>query len=181
MAIYTVRRLAADILGVGENKIRMKPDELQRVEEALTRVDVQNLINDGTVYTAKFIGKRKQDKKKRRGEAGRRGVVNATKGEWMKRVRSQRRYLVELVAQGAVKKTDKRTVYMKIKSGIFKNKRTMLLYLKDNSLVGEVKETVPKFVAKQTAKSAVKQVATATVQKKEPSKAVKAKSVEQKK
>ena len=140
MAIYTVRRLAADILNVGENKIKIRPDDVQRVTEALTRVDVQNLIKDGVIFKAKFIGKRKQEKRKRRREASRRGAVRPTKEDWMSRVRSQRLFLRELLADALIDKKIKRTVYMKIKSGIFKSKRAMLAYLKDNSLLkGEPK------------------------------------------
>ncbi len=174
MALYTVRRLAADIMNVGENKIRIKPDDIQRAEDALTRTDVKALIKDGVIYKARFIGKRKQEKKKRRREAGRRGVVTATKDDWMVRVRSQRKYLRELFADGSVKKSDRRNIYMKIKSGIFKNKRTMLLYLKENSLVGEIKEKKP-------VQKVVKIAATNAAKKEKPKKAATVKIVEQKK
>lgn len=161
MAIYTVRRLAADLMRVGENKIRIRPEDVQRASEALTRGDVANLIKDGAIYKSKMIGKRKKEKRSRRGQASRRGRSTATKNEWMSRIRSQRKYLRELFAQNLIDKSNKRSIYMRIKSGMLKNKRAMLAYLKENSMLkgepaqkakrkteGKIKQTKKPDVAK---------------------------------
>ncbi|HDD33891.1 MAG TPA: 50S ribosomal protein L19e, partial [Thermofilaceae archaeon] len=39
-----VRRLAAEILGVGESRVWIDPEKLERVETAVTREDVRRLI-----------------------------------------------------------------------------------------------------------------------------------------
>jgi len=49
MSIVTVRRLAADILGVGENKVWISPEKISEVSSALTRDDVRALIKQGTI------------------------------------------------------------------------------------------------------------------------------------
>ena len=41
MTLRTVRRLAADILGVGENRIWIDPENLDRIAEAMTREEVR--------------------------------------------------------------------------------------------------------------------------------------------
>ncbi len=135
MTIATVRRLAADIMNVGENKVRIRPDDLKEAEGALTRADVKSLIEKGIVSKAKKPGRDSTGRRGRRGHGRRRGTPVDPKEVWMGKVRSQRKMLRMLVSGGAVKKDQKRSLYYKIKSGIFRNKRAMLLYLKDNKLV----------------------------------------------
>jgi large subunit ribosomal protein L19e len=135
MAIATVRRLAADILGVGESRIRISPDNIKEVEGALTRADVKGLIGKGFITRKELNGRASTVKRERRSSGHRRGLVIDSKSAWMEKVRAQRRFLRLLVADGAVRQGSKRSLYGKIKSGIFRNKRAMLLYLKDNGLV----------------------------------------------
>ncbi len=135
MTIATVRRLAADIMNVGQNKVRIRPDDLKEAEGALTRADVKSLIEKGIVSKAKKPGRDSTGRTGRRGHGRRRGTPVDSKDVWMDKVRSQRKMLRMLISSGAVKKEAKRALYYKVKSGIFRNKRAMLLYLKDNKLV----------------------------------------------
>lgn len=140
MSVATVRRLASDIMNVGSNKIRIKPTDIKRAEEALTRSDVTALIKDGIVYKLLARGRRKKEKRRRRGVGHRRGksTINQKK-EWMQRIRSQRKYLRELVTSSQVDKKSKRSLYGKIKSGIFKNKKSIYIYIKENKMLNEKK------------------------------------------
>lgn len=149
MAIATIRRLAADILHVGENKIRIAPDNVKEAEGALTRADVRGLIDKGLIIRLKPQGRASTRKKERRSVGKRRGIMIPEKEAWMMKVRAQRRLLRTLTADGALKKGTRRSVYGKVKSGIFRNKRAMLIYLKDNGLVAKDYEpTKPTFVKK---------------------------------
>lgn len=144
MSLTTVKRLASDIMKVGVNKVRIDPDGMARANEALTRNDVRALILDGVVYRAPIEGRRSnKDKRRGRGHGSRKGSSNARtprKQMWMLHVRSQRKYLADMVASGELPKEHKRAVYMKIKSGIFKSRKAMHLYLKENSLLKEGKK-----------------------------------------
>jgi large subunit ribosomal protein L19e len=135
MTIATVRRLAADLLDVGQNKIRIRPDGLKEAEGALTRTDVQGLIDKGIVTKAKPGGRASTAKTGRKGHGSRRGPPLDPKSVWIAKVRSQRKFLRTLVGAGTLAREHKRALYNKVKSGIFRNKRAMLLYLKDNNLV----------------------------------------------
>jgi len=149
MTIATVRRLAADIFNVGENKVRISPDSLKEAEGALTRVDVKGLIAKGIIIKLKPQGRASTRKKVRRSVGKRRGIMLAPKKAWMMKVRAQRRLLRAIVADGALKQDAKRSVYGKVKSGIFRNKRAMLIYLKDNGFVAKDYEPKkPEFVKK---------------------------------
>jgi len=135
MTIATVRRLAADLMNVGRNKIRIDPDGLKEAEGALTRSDVKGLIDKGIIKKQKPQGRASTARKKRRGHGRRKGTPLDSKAVWMEKVRAQRRFLVMLLESGAMKKDAKRGIYRKVKSGIFRNKRAMLIYLKENKLV----------------------------------------------
>ncbi len=141
--LSTIRRLAADILGVGENKIRIKPEEIGRAEGALTREDVRGLIRDKVVYVKSEPGFKVTNQRKKKLAGSRRGSMNTrtpSKEKWMTNVRAQRKYLRQLVTEGSLEKKHKRGVYMRIKGGSFKGKKAMLLYLKENGLYVEPKK-----------------------------------------
>lgn len=148
MSVLTVRRLASDLLGVGQNKIRINPAEIKRAGEALTRSDVLALIKDGVVYKLPKQGRRQKEKKKRRhrGSKHGRGTINQKK-EWMKKIRAQRKYLRELLAGNQVNRKFRRELYGKIKSGLFKSKNTMYTYLKEGSMLAEAKPEGKKSVS----------------------------------
>lgn len=135
MTILTVRRLAADILNIGQRRVKISPDGLKEAEGALTRVDVKGLIDKGIITKAKVQGRDSTARKKRRGHGRRKGSFGDQKKLWMQKVRSQRKLLVMLLEENMIDKKHKRSLYGKVKSGIFRNKRAMFLYLKDNGLV----------------------------------------------
>ncbi len=137
MTIETVRRLAADIMNVGRNKIRISPEGLKEAEGALTRSDVRGLIEKGIIKKAPKQGRASTRRTGRTGHGRRRGTPIDAKDVWMQKVRAQRRFLNLLLDSGTLKKENKRSLYGKIKSGIFRNKRAMLLYLRDAGLVPE--------------------------------------------
>ncbi|MBD3209847.1 50S ribosomal protein L19e [Candidatus Micrarchaeota archaeon] len=137
MSMTTVRRLAADILNVGRNRIRISPDGLKDAEGALTRADVKGLIDKGVVTKAKTQGRASTSKKKRRGQGSRKGSASSSKERWMQKVRAQRKFLQMLIDKGALEKGAKKSLYGKIKSGLFRSKKALLQYLKENKYLPE--------------------------------------------
>jgi len=163
MTIQTVRRLAADIMNVGRNKIRINPDGTKEAEGALTRADVRGLIDKGIITKVRAPGRASTRRRSRTGHGRRRGTPVDSKDAWMMKIRAQRRFLRVLLEKGALAAGEKRSIYGKMKSGIFRNKKAMLLYLKENGLVAadfEIpkaefvrKEAKPKRAAKGKEKS----------------------------
>jgi large subunit ribosomal protein L19e len=138
MTLATVKRLASDIMKIGVHKVRIDPANIGRAEEALTRNDVRVLIKDGVIYRAPIEGRRSTKKDLKRGHGSRKGTKSARnprKQEWMQHVRSQRKYLAQLVTDGSLPKEHKRNIYMKVKSGLFKSKKAMTTYLTENNLL----------------------------------------------
>lgn len=146
MTFSTVRRLASDILGIGTSRIRISAAGLGRAAEALTRADVKNLIRDKVFYILPLKGVRSKKDRSRRGRGSRKGTANSRapgKKAWMQRVRSQRKFWREIIESGALKKEEKRQIYMKIKSGMFRSKKALFLFLKENGLLNAGKDTYP--------------------------------------
>ena len=181
MSAITVKRLAADILGVGVNRIRIKQGEKARAMEALTREDVRGLIDDGAVYSIRYVGPRTKPPRKKKGRGKRKGTKYSRKGKkeaWMERIRSQRKYLSELLKSGEVPAEFKRKVYLKIKGGSFRGKKALLTYLKENEMYvekekAEVKKEAPKKEKPAAKKAAHKKAAPAKKPVKKEKKPVK--------
>jgi len=169
----TVKRLAASILKVGRNRIRIKKGEKARAMESLTREDVRGLIDDGAVYGIKKVGPRTKPPRKKKGTGKRRGKKYSRKGKkeaWMERIRSQRKYLEELLKSGEVPAEYKRKVYLKVKGGSFRGKKALLTYLKENEMYVEGKKVEKKKVAEKPteAKAAPKKEAPEKAPAKKP-------------
>lgn len=134
MMMKTVKRLAAEMMGVGIRRVRVDPARAKEAEKALTRYDVKNLIKSKVLTKAPIKGRRKNIKKKRKGHGSRKGALKARRGDkelWMRKVRSQRSLLRQMVEDGALEPQHKRKIYMRIKSGLFRSKRALLTYLKE--------------------------------------------------
>jgi len=149
MAMSTVRRIAAEILGVGESKVRFKPEATQKIGEALTREDVRELVKGGSIYaiqrrgSSRLRGREKAAqarKGRRRGAGSKKGRLKARlggKSHWMSKVRAQRAYLRQLVHEKRLEEGAARKVYGMIKGNAFKGVKIMEIYLKDNKLLKE--------------------------------------------
>ena len=150
MSLKTIRRLAADILGVGQNRIVFDMEKKEELEKAITREDVKELISKGIIKKKPIVGKRKEKKKKaNRGRGSRKGkkhAIKSSKEKWMEKVRALRKLLAQLIREGRLSKEHKKDIYRKIKGNFYKGKRSMLLHLKERKLLKEPKE------AKESAK-----------------------------
>ena len=52
------RRLAAQILKCGENRIRFDLERLEDIKEAITKTDIRSLINNGVISRRRLLNKR---------------------------------------------------------------------------------------------------------------------------
>ena len=135
------RRLAADILGVGKNRVWFDPNEQAEIAEAITREAITELIEVGIIQAKEARGNsrgraRKRNKKRayghqsgpgsRRGKAG--GRSNS-RDEWRNNIRAQRQKLRELRDAGDVTPGEYRALYRKASGGEFRSVRYMLTYI----------------------------------------------------
>lgn len=143
MAISTVRRIAARIMKVGESRIKIKPDEVSKAQEALTTDDVKSLISSGVVTAERVKGvprirakiKHVKKKKGRRSGAGsKKGsrFAGVTKKElWMKKTQLQRATLTDLRDSGKLNAGVYRKAYRMIKGNAWRSKAAMMAHFED--------------------------------------------------
>jgi large subunit ribosomal protein L19e len=125
------KRLAADILGVGENRVRFDPDAQSEIADAITRDDVRELVADGTIEAKDAKGNsrgqaRERQEKRAYGHQkghgsrkGRSGGRQDDKRDWQSRIRAQRRELRELRDAGEIDRTQYRELYDQASGGEF--------------------------------------------------------------
>ena len=140
------RRLAAQILKVGQNRVWIDPERMDDVEGAITREEVKKLIHERVIVSlpekgvsrsrAKVIrGKKRVGRRK--GAGSRTGSSHAKiskKEAWMSKIRSLRKKLRELKASRVITESTYRKVYAIAGSGKFGSVAELERYLKANDL-----------------------------------------------
>jgi len=154
MDIANQKRMAADILKCGKNRVYMDTNRLEDISEAVTRGDIRRLIVSGAIRAKQKKGQsrgrglfRAAQKKKgrRRGSAHRKGASNARfpkKRRWMERIRPIRAHLAQLRDNGTLDRSVYRVLYRQAKGGMFHNRSHLDTQLRLRGIVkGEVKPT----------------------------------------
>ena len=138
------KRLAADVLDVGENRVWFDPDATEEIAEAITREDVRALVDDGAVRAKETKGNsrgraRARNEKRayghRKGPGSRRGPAGAredSKSRWTDNIRAQRRELRELRDAGELTPTEYRELYAKASGGEFRSVRYLENYIEQH-------------------------------------------------
>lgn len=139
------KRLAAEILGVGENRVKILPEALSEVSEALTKEDVRSLINEGKILVQSkrrnSRGRVNERRKARRlkGEGRRHGSRKGTRADerrmWITRIRKIREYLRYLRDSGVIDRRTYRDLYLHAKGGAFKSLSDLKFTLQQRGLL----------------------------------------------
>lgn len=147
MSLKAQRRMAAEILKCGENRVYFDPYLIEEIKMAITRDDIRSLIKDGIIkkhykkgisnYRKKLLHQRKK-KGLARGLGKRKGKKTARtpkKETWMKRVRAQRRELKKLRDRKQITIANYRKLYKNVKGGMFTSVTQMNRYIKEKGLL----------------------------------------------
>ncbi|MCU4924725.1 50S ribosomal protein L19e [Halobacteria archaeon AArc-dxtr1] len=138
------KRLAADVLDVGQNRIWLDPDAQGDIAQAITREEIRDLVDDGLIQAEDARGNsrgraRERNKKRAYGHQkgpgkrrGKKGARQNEKEQWQNTIRAQRRKLRELRDQGELTPTQYRELYKKAGGGEFRSVRYLLNYVDDN-------------------------------------------------
>ncbi|MCW4028670.1 MAG: 50S ribosomal protein L19e [Candidatus Bathyarchaeota archaeon] len=140
------RRLAAQILKVGQNRVWIDPLRMDDVEGAITREEVRKLIHERAIVSLPVVGvsrsraKSIQGKKRQGRRSGPGSVTGASfarltqKQAWMLKIRSLRRKLRELKASRVITE-DTYTIYYRMAgSGRFDSIADLERNLKEHDL-----------------------------------------------
>ncbi len=147
MNLTTQKRLAADILKVGLNRVWIDPERIEQVSRAITRDGVRQLIDQGAIkakpqtgissYRSKKIAQQKK-KGKRKGKGSVKGAKHARtpkKQAWMTTIRALRTDLRDMRDAGEIDATTYRKLYKMAKGGAFKSKSYMKNYARDHDMI----------------------------------------------
>jgi len=139
------KRLAAEELDIGENRIWFDPEAQDELAEAITREDIRDLIADGTIRTedkksnSRGRARERQEKRDyghRTGAGSRKGKSGARRSEkddWVSRIRAQRSRLKELRDDEEVlDRTQYRELYNKASGGEFDSVARLEAYARNN-------------------------------------------------
>jgi len=146
LSLRSQRRMAAEILGVGEDRVWIDPERIEEVEAAITREDIKRLIHEGVIRKLKDrgvsrararIAHEKKKKGKRRGMGSRSGAAGARvshQKEWVEKIRALRRRLRELKDKRVISVRTYRQLYLKAKAGVFKSIADLHRYIEAHGL-----------------------------------------------
>ncbi|ELZ78340.1 50S ribosomal protein L19e [Haloferax larsenii] len=138
------KRMAADVLDVGKGRVWFDPDAQADIAEAITREDIRELVDEGTIRAkdakgnSKGRARERADKRSyghRKGAGSRKGRSGArqnTKDAWVSRIRAQRRRLKELRDEGTLDSSQYREVYNKASGGEFDSVDRLEAYIQNN-------------------------------------------------
>jgi large subunit ribosomal protein L19e len=136
------RRLAAQILKIGENRVWINPERTDDAEAAITREDIRRLIHEGVIKSRPEQGisrararvlHEKKKKGLRSGRGSKTGSPNAKiskKEAWMSKIRALRRRLRDLKSRKIIAESAYRELYRMASSGRFASVADLERYLK---------------------------------------------------
>ncbi|NLV25931.1 MAG: 50S ribosomal protein L19e [Methanomicrobiales archaeon] len=126
------RRLAAAVLECGVNRVWFNPEKLSEIQQAISREDIRNLIQEGVIAAHQKRGNsrgRARAKMAKRsyghckGPGRRKGAAGSrtnSKDRWIQRIRAQRRVLRELRESGEIERSMYRSFYRRAAGGQFR-------------------------------------------------------------
>jgi large subunit ribosomal protein L19e len=152
MKLNVQRRLAAQVMDCSPKRIRFDTEKLPEIKEAITKFDINGLINQGLITVipargiSRFWAKKRhlqRSKGKRRGQGKRKGSFNSrmpSKRAWINRIRLQRSLLKSLKEKEMISQETYSTLYKKAKGGFFRSKKHLQIYLEERKLVQKGKK-----------------------------------------
>ena len=138
------RRLAADILDVGKNRIWLDPGRQEDLADAITREDVRDLIDEGAIRAedakSNSRGRARERAAKRayghkKGAGSRKGKAGGRQNKkeaWQSKIRAQRSTLKQLREDGDIDRSTYRDVYDMASGGEFDSVADLERYIENN-------------------------------------------------
>jgi large subunit ribosomal protein L19e len=125
------KRLAADILDVGQTRVWFDPERQDDLADAITREDVRELVDEGAIQAKDAEGNSRGRARERQAKRayghqqnagsrkGKAGARRNEKQDWESRIRAQRSALREMRDDGDLSSSQYRDLYDKASGGEF--------------------------------------------------------------
>jgi large subunit ribosomal protein L19e len=146
MNLSAQKRMAAEILKCGENRVWFDDYFMEDIKMAITREDIRSLIKDGIIKKKykKGISKYRKNlnhERKKKGRArgygarkGKKGARAPKKRLWIKKIRPIRKKLKTMRDRKVITKSTYRDLYKKAKGNMFSNVAHLERYIRDKNL-----------------------------------------------
>lgn len=125
-----VRRLAADVMGVGIHRVRFRPERLQEISQLRLRSQIRRYVSRGEIYSQRHVGQTSRPTNRRIHYGTHNARVNSSR-EYVNRIRYLRNFL--RANRGELSSRNYRRLYLSLKSGVLRNRRSLMMAI-SNSL-----------------------------------------------
>jgi large subunit ribosomal protein L19e len=129
------RRMTAQMLGVGESRVRIDPEATEQLQDAITRESIRGWLSAGLIWVEPARGNsrgrvraRRQKGKKGKGQGSKKGAQGARVGKkslWITRVRMMRRILKMLRDRGDITNSNFKLLYGQVKGGQIRTRKRL--------------------------------------------------------
>ena len=146
MKLSTQKRLAAEVMNVGESRVWIDPGFIDEVSLAITKDDIRRLIDEGAIQKkpargvsrgrARYILRQKR-KGQRSGPGRKKGKATSKlskKEKWMHKIRPLRKELRNLRDEGRITRRIYRELYLKAKGNAFRSTAHLRTYITEQKL-----------------------------------------------
>jgi len=143
MSARSQRRIAANILKIGENRVWLDPEDMDAISSAITRTEIRKLIHEGAIRTQPEKGsskgrartvKSKKRAGRRSGPGSRKGASLPRKTAWILRIRAIRNRLRELRDKRMIQTETYRRLFLMAKGGSFRSASHLDEYIEARKL-----------------------------------------------
>ena len=152
MNLEIQKRLSSKVAKVGLARVKINPENVDQVKEAITKADIRDLIDNKVIEILPLVRNsraraRTRAKAKKRGrqsgpgsKVGTKNARTPTKRVWINRIRLQRKIIKSFKDSGRLSTGDWKTLYYRAKGGFFRNKRHLLQVIEQGKLLKEKKK-----------------------------------------
>jgi len=143
MSVRSQRRIAADIMKVGENRVWLDPEDIDAISSAITRAEIRKLIHEGAIRALPETGssrgrtrtlKSKRNLGRRTGRGSKKGAHIARKTAWVLRIRAIRDRLRDLRDKRMIQTQTYRKLFLMAKGGAFRDSSHLDEYIEAHKL-----------------------------------------------
>jgi large subunit ribosomal protein L19e len=146
LSLKNQRRLAAEVLKIGQSRVWIDPEKTEDVEGVITREEIRKLVHEDVIKTLPEKGVSKgrarilHNKRKRglrQGAGSKEGKKTARtpeKKQWENRIRAIRKHLSDLKNRRIIQKDTYRKLYLLAKGGMFSNASNVDQYIEAHEL-----------------------------------------------
>jgi large subunit ribosomal protein L19e len=146
MKLAIQKKLAAKVFDCSAKRVWFDEDRLEEIKEAITKSDIKGLVGHGLIrlkpQKSQSRGRIRQNKAQRakglrKGHGSRKGKFGARGGKkeaWVKKIRTQRKFIAEILERESITNETYRILYRKCKGGFFRSVRHIKLFAEEQGL-----------------------------------------------